>query len=122
MLINIILFYFTPSQCTRRVYLMQTEIPFMIAESKKNYQLNYSESYTGYLHNSDSITDRSSVQYTCRQGFWITLDTKFFFIYNLAIGCIDVSIHHTDNGVVRYLILMQEMNMVEAISQVGVYY
>ena len=69
MLINIILFYFTPSQCTRRVYLMQTEIPFMIAESKKNYQLNYSESYTGYLHNSDSITDRSSVQYTCRQGF-----------------------------------------------------
>ena len=37
---------------------MQTELPSMIAKSKKNYQLNYSESYTGNLHNSDSISDR----------------------------------------------------------------
>ena len=36
----------TLSQCTGQVYLMQTELPAMIAMSEKNYQLNYSESYT----------------------------------------------------------------------------
>ena len=47
----------TLSQCTEQVYLMQSELPAMIAMSEKNYQLNYSESYTGNLHNSDSIIE-----------------------------------------------------------------
>lgn len=41
--------YSTLSQCTGKVYLMKTELPAMIAMSEKNYQLNYSESYTGNL-------------------------------------------------------------------------
>ena len=49
--------YSTLSQCTGKVYLMKTELPAMIAMSEKNYQLNYSESYTGNLHNSDSIIE-----------------------------------------------------------------
>ena len=32
----------TLSLCTGQVYLMQTELPAMIAMSEKNYQLNYS--------------------------------------------------------------------------------
>ena len=47
--------YSTLSQCTGQVYLMQTESPSMIAMFEKNYQLNYSESYTGNLHHCDSI-------------------------------------------------------------------
>lgn len=35
--------YSTLSQCTGQVYLIQTELPAMIAMSEKNYQLNYSE-------------------------------------------------------------------------------
>ena len=38
-------FYSTLPQCTGQVYLMQTELPSMIAMSEKNYQLNYTESY-----------------------------------------------------------------------------
>ena len=36
---------------------MQTELPAMIAMFEKNYQLNYSESYTGNLHHCDSIIE-----------------------------------------------------------------
>ena len=43
------------SQCTGQVYLMQTELPAVIAMSEKNYQLHYSESYTDNLHNSEQI-------------------------------------------------------------------
>ena len=42
--------YSTLSQCIGQVYLMQTELLSMIALSEENYQLNYSESYTGNLH------------------------------------------------------------------------
>ena len=35
----------------------QTELPAVIAMSEKNFQLHYSESYTGNLHNSDSIIE-----------------------------------------------------------------
>ena len=34
-------FYSTLSQCTGQVYLMQNELPSMIALSEENYQLNY---------------------------------------------------------------------------------
>ena len=40
-----------------QVYLMQTELPSMIAMFEKNYQLNYTESYTGNLHHCDSIIE-----------------------------------------------------------------
>ena len=49
--------YSTLSQCTGQVYLMQTDLPSMIAMFEKNYQLNYSESYTGNLHHCDSIIE-----------------------------------------------------------------
>ena len=48
-------FYSTLS--VESVHLMQTELPSMIAMSEKKYQLNYSESYTGNLHNSDSVIE-----------------------------------------------------------------
>ena len=52
------------------VHLMQTELPSMMSEKK--YQLNYSESYTGNLHNSDSVIE--GYQYSML-GYWITLVT-----------------------------------------------
>ena len=49
------------SQWTGQVYSMQTELPAVIARSEKNYQLHYSESYTGNLYNSDSIIELTFV-------------------------------------------------------------
>ena len=40
------LLYSTLLHCTGQVYLMQTVLPSMVAMCEKNYQLNYSKSYT----------------------------------------------------------------------------
>ena len=39
------------------MYLMQIEISLTVAMPEKNYQLNYSESYTGNRHDNDSIIE-----------------------------------------------------------------
>ena len=77
---------------------MQTELPSMIAMFEKNYRLNYSESYTGNLHHCDSIIE-AGYQYS------ISIDRAFesllsqnYTSFILTIGCIGVSIYHTDNG------------------------
>ena len=57
--------YSTLSQCTGQMYLMQTEFSSMIAMSEKNYQLNYSESYTGNLENSDSLIQLRDISTVC---------------------------------------------------------
>ena len=62
---------------------MQKVLPSVIAMSEKNYQLNYSKSYTGNVHNSDSIIEGYQYSlYVYRKGFWITLVTKLFYIYS----------------------------------------
>ena len=87
----------TLSQCTGQVYLMQTELPAMIAMSEKNYQLNYGESYTGNLHNSDSIIE--GYQYSIPiQSAFESLLSQNHSSFILTIGCIGVNIYHTDNG------------------------
>ena len=56
-------------QCTGQVYFMQTELPSMIAISEKNYQLNnffmVKATYTGNLHNGDSIIEGYQYSMTC---------------------------------------------------------
>ena len=89
----------TLSQCTGHVYLMQTELPAMIAMSEKNYQVNYSESYTGNLHNSDSIIEGYQYSIPIDSAFESLLSQNYSsFILTSKIGCIGVSIYHTDNG------------------------
>ena len=89
----------TLSQCTGHVYLMQTELPAMIAMSEKNYRLNYSERYTGNLHNSDSIIEGYPYSIPIDSAFESLLSKNYSsFILTIKIGCIGVSIYHTDNG------------------------
>ena len=67
----------------------------MIAMSEKNYQLNYSESYTGNLLNSDSII--KGYQYSIPiDGAFESLLSQNYSSFILTIGCIGVSIYHTD--------------------------
>ena len=89
--------YSTLSQCTGRVYLMQTELTAMVVMSEKNYQLHCSDSYTSNLHNSDSIIE--GYQYSLPIDSAIkSLLSQNYSSFILTIGCIGVSIFHTDNG------------------------
>ena len=59
----------------------QTESPSMIAMFEKNYQLNYSESYTGNLHHCDSIIEGYQYSMSIDRAFE-SLVTKLYFIYS----------------------------------------
>ena len=89
--------YSTLSQFTGQVYLMQTELPSMIAMFEKNYQLNYSESYTGNLHHFDSIIEGYQYSMSIDRAFESLLSQNYTS-FILTVGCIGVSIYHTDNG------------------------
>ena len=85
------------SQWTGQVYSMQTELTAVTARSEKNYQLHYSESYTGNLHNSDSIIEGYQYSIPIDSAFESLLSQNYSS-FILTIGCIEVSIYHTDNG------------------------
>ena len=92
-------FFSKLSQCTGQVYLMQTELPAMMVMSEKNYQLHYSDSYTDNLHNSDSIIEGYQYSLPIDSAF-ASLLPQNYSSFILTIGCIGVSIYHTqsDNG------------------------
>ena len=79
---------------------MQTVLASMIAMSEKNYQLNCSKIHTGNVHNSDSIIERYqySVYMSIERAFESLLSQNCF-TFILTMGCIGVSIYHTDNGI-----------------------
>ena len=89
--------YSTLSQCTGQVYLMQTELPSMTALSEENYQLNYSESYTGNLHYCNLIIEGYQHSMSRDRAFESLLSQNYS-AFILTIECISVSIYHTDNG------------------------
>ena len=89
--------YSTLSQCTGQVYLMQTEVPSMIALSEETYQLIYSESYTGNLHHCNSIIEGYQYSMSIDRAFESLLSQNYSS-FILTIECISVSIYHTDNG------------------------
>ena len=43
------------SQLARKSFLMQSELPSMLNVFETDYQLQYSESYTGTIHQEDAI-------------------------------------------------------------------
>ena len=72
-------------------------VPAVIAMSEKNYQLHYSESYTGNLYNRDSIIEGYQYSIPIDSAFESLLSQNYSS-FILTIGCIGVSIYHTDNG------------------------
>jgi len=47
--------YSSLSQLARQSFLMLTELPAMLTVLDKNYQLDYSASYTGTIHGDSAI-------------------------------------------------------------------
>ena len=59
--------------------------------SEKNYKLNYSESYTGNLHNNDSIIERYQYSIPIDRAFKSLLSQNYSSLFILTIACIGVS-------------------------------
>ena len=53
--------YSSLSQLTRQSFLMQTELPTLLNVLETDYELQYSESYTGTIHREAIIEGHSTV-------------------------------------------------------------
>ena len=53
--------YSSLSQLTRQSFLMQTELPTLLNVLETDYELQYSESYTGTIHREATIEGHSTV-------------------------------------------------------------
>ena len=83
------------SQLTRQSFLMQTELPTLLNVFETDYELQYSESYTGTIHQEATVEG-------CQ--FGTSLDRAFqslisenFNNFVLTIGCTAVAIYSKGN-------------------------
>jgi len=89
--------YCSLSQLARQSFLMLTELPTMLTVLEKNYQLDYSASYTGTIHGDSAI---DGFQYC--MGLQRALQSFISQQYNsfiLIVGAVGVTIiHYPDAG------------------------
>ena len=84
-------FYLSLSQLARQSYLMRTELPTMLNVLDTDYQLEYSESYTGTVGRETTIAG-----YQCCTSLQIAFESLLSQNYTnfiLTVGCIGVSIY-----------------------------
>ena len=95
-------FYSSLSQLARQSFLMLTELPAMLTVLDKNYQLDYSASYTGTIHGDSAI---DGFQYC--MGLQRALQSLVSQQYNsfiLIVGAVGVAIiHYPDAGQLRII-------------------
>ena len=78
------------SQLTRQSFLMQTELPTLL--NVTDYELQYSESYTGTIHQEVTV---EGYQYcTSLDRVFQSLISKNFNNFVLKIGCTAVPIYY----------------------------
>ena len=87
--------YSSLSQLTRQSFLMQTELPTLLKVFKTNYELQYSESYTGTIHQEATV---EGYQYcTSLDRAFQSLISENFDNFVLTIGCTAVAIYCKGN-------------------------
>ena len=107
-------FYSSLSQLTRQAFLMQSELPTALNVFDTDYQLEYSESYSGTVHQEIAI---EGYQYcTSLPRAFESLKFESYTNFILTVGCITVMVIWGS----KYLILMQEICMVEGSLKVCV--
>ena len=88
--------YSALSRLSRQTYLLLTELPSMVTMLDTNYQLVFSESYTGNLH---AVTIDESIPYvmplTCALQNLLHENYDLFLV---TIGCNAVSVYLMSNG------------------------
>ena len=79
-----------------QAYFMQTELPTMLSVFDSDYQLHYSESYTGTVHQETAI---EGYQYCISlQTAFESLISQGYTNFMLTAGCISVAIYEGDVG------------------------
>ena len=87
--------YSSLSQLTRQSFLMQTELPTLLKMFKTDYELRYSESYTGTIHQEATV---EGCQFgTSLNRVFQSLISKNFNNFVLTIGCTAVAIYCKGN-------------------------
>ena len=87
--------YSSLSQLTRQSFLMQTELPTLLNVLETDYELQYSESYTGTIHQEATI---EGCQYcTSLDRAFQSLISENFNNFVLTIGCTAVAIYCKGN-------------------------
>ena len=87
--------YSSLSQLTRQSFLMQTELPTLLNVFETDYELQYSESYTGTIHQEATI---EGYQYCTSLGRALqSLISENFNNFVLTVGCTAVAIYCKDN-------------------------
>ena len=106
--------YSSLSWLARQAYLMQSELPTALNVFDTDYQLEYSESYSGTVHQEIAI---EGYQYcTSLPRAFESLIFESYTNFILTVGCITVIVIWGS----KYLILMQEICMVEGSLKVRV--
>ena len=87
--------YSSLSQLTRQSFLMQTELPTLLNVLETDYELQYSESYTGTIHQEATV---EGYQYcTSLDRAFQSLISENFNNFVLKIGCTAVAIYCKGN-------------------------
>ena len=87
--------YSSLSQLTRQSFLMQTELPTLLNVLETDYELQYSESYTGTIHQEVTV---EGYQYcTSLDRAYQSLISENFNNFVLTIGCTAVTIYCKGN-------------------------
>ena len=84
--------YSSLSQLARYSYLIQTELPTMLNVLDTNYQLEFSESYTGTVSRETAIEGYNHYC-TSLQIAFESLLSQNYTSFILTVGCIGVSIY-----------------------------
>ena len=93
-------FYSSLSQLTRQAFLMQSELPTALNVFDTDYQLEYSESYSGTVHQEIAIEGYQHCTVLPRAFELLVFESYTNFI--LTVGCITVIVIWGS----KYLILM----------------
>ena len=111
--------YSSLSQLTRQSFLMQTELPTLLYVFETDYKLQYSESYTGTIHQEATV---EGYQYcTSLDRAFQSLISENFDNFVLTIGCTAVAIYCKGNvGLNIFDSRARDIFMVEAILKVNV--
>ena len=110
-------FYSSLLQLARQVYLMQSELPTALNVFDTDYQLEYSESYSGTVHQEIAIKGYQHCTVSVPRAFEL-LVFESYTNFILTVGCITVIVIWGS----KYLILMLEMCMVEGSLKVHVFF
>ena len=82
--------YSSLSQLTRQSFLMQTELPTLLNVFETDYELQYSESYTGTIHQEATVEGYQHC--TSLDRAFQSLISKNFNNFVLTMGCTAVAI------------------------------